>query len=209
MLLSLSQYYLKEWKPAFSAWLTRLVYAGGRVKIGDNFKADTLPRIIVDKGAELIIGNNVELRRNVEIRVHGHARVVIGDNVRIDRGVRILAANKAVISIGTGTRIGLYTVLNGGDSITLEEKVLVSGFVYLQTSMHGYANKNMSVQDQGYDHAPVVLKEDVWLGTHVVVLPGCVLGKGAVVGSNAVVTKSVEEYNVVAGIPAKPLKERI
>ncbi|RYD56664.1 MAG: hypothetical protein EOP56_11480 [Sphingobacteriales bacterium] len=209
MFLSLTQTYLKEWKPALTAAVTKLLYGGKRLRIGSSFSADSVPRIIVDEHAELVIGNNVELRRNVEIRVHGRAKVIIGDNVRIDRGVRILAANNAVIEIGTGTRIGLYTVLNGGDSITIGKKVLVSGFVYLQTSMHGFAERGVSVQDQGYDHAPVELKEDVWLGTHVVIMPGCVLERGVVVGSNAVVTKSVSEYNVVAGIPAKSLKERV
>lgn len=209
MFLQITQYYLKSWKPAMSSAIARILYSGNRLSIGKHFSTDSLPRLIVDKGAELIIGNNVEFRRNVEIRVHGTAKVTIGDNVRIDRGVRILAANNARIEIGDGTRIGLYTVLNGGDSIFIGRKVLISGFVYLQTSMHGFAERGVSVQDQGYDHAPVCLKEDVWLGTHVVIMPGCTLERGVVVGSNAVVTKSVSEYNVVAGIPAKPLKERV
>jgi len=208
MFFALSQYYIRKFRPQWKAFLTRLVYSSRNVKIGRNFTTDSVPRILVDPEASLEIGDNVEFRRNLEIRVHGKAKVKIEDNVRIDRGVRILAANKAEIVIGKGTRIGLYTVLNGGDSIKTGEKVLVSGFVYLQTSMHGFASKSLSVQDQGYDHAPVELKDDVWLGTHVVIMPGVTLGKGAVVGSNAVVTKSVDDYTVVAGIPAKPIKQR-
>ena len=73
--------------------------------------------------------------------------------------------------------------------------------------MHNY-KKTVNVQDQGYAHASLELKDDVWLGTHVVVLPGCVLGKGCVVGSNAVVTKSAEDGVILAGIPAKVIKER-
>jgi acetyltransferase-like isoleucine patch superfamily enzyme len=188
--------------------LTKFVYAGSRVHIGSNFKTDSVPRIIVDKGCKLLIGNNVEFRRSIEIRVHGNSQVIIGNNTRIDRGVRLLSANKSNITIADGARIGLYTVFNGGDSISVGKKALVSGYVYLQTSMHGYGNKDQFVQDQGYTHAPVTLEEDSWLGTHVVILPGVVIGKGAVVGSNAVVTKNVEPYQVVAGIPAKPLKDR-
>ena len=48
------------------------------------------------------------------------------------------------------------------------EKVLISGFVYLQTSMHNH-NKNGNIQDQGYKHGPIEIHDDVWLGSHVVV----------------------------------------
>jgi acetyltransferase-like isoleucine patch superfamily enzyme len=206
--IRITQYYLRSVRPAWCAFLTRVFYTGSRVKIGSNFRTDSIPRIIIDKGCRLTIGNDVEFRRNLEIRVHGNSQVIIGNKTRIDRGVRILSANKANITISDGARIGLYSVFNGGDSISVGKKALVSGYVYLQTSMHGYASKGEFVQDQGYSHAPVVLEEDSWLGTHVVVLPGVVVGKGAVVGSNAVVTKNVDPYQVVAGIPAKPLKER-
>jgi acetyltransferase-like isoleucine patch superfamily enzyme len=207
-MLNLTQYYLKIFLPAWNAVLTRIVYAGARVSIGRNFKTDSIPKILVDSQAHVHIGDNVEFRRNVEIRAHGSSTISVHNNTRIDRGVRLLAANAAVIEIKSGARIGLYTVLNGGDSITIGHKALVSGFVYLQTSMHGYKSKEQAVQDQGYDHAPVVLEDDAWLGTHVVVLPGVTIGKGAVIGSNAVVTKNIPAYQVAAGVPAKIVKER-
>lgn len=205
---NLSQYYIRTFRPHFLGWITRLVYHGKQLSFGKGLRCDSIPRILIDKTARLKIGDGVELRRNVEIRVHGTSETLIGNKVRIDRGVRILSANESKITIADGARIGLYSVLNGGDSISIGKKSLVSGFVYLQTSMHGYANKHSSVQDQGYDHAPVVLEEDVWLGTHVVILPGVVVGTGSVVGSNAVVNRSVVPHTVVGGIPAKKLKER-
>jgi acetyltransferase-like isoleucine patch superfamily enzyme len=203
------QYFLRHFRPKFYAFLTRLIYSGSRVKLGKGLKCDSIPKLLIDKNAYLEIGDNVELRRNVELRVHGEAKIHIGKNVRIDRGVRILAANKAIITLGTGVLVGLYTVFNGGDSISAGEKSLISGFVYLQTSMHGFKNKNVSLQDQGYDHAPVDLGKDTWLGTHVVIMPGVKLAEGFVVGSNAVVNASVEAFKVVGGIPAKELKERL
>ena len=178
-----------------------------KLSIGKNFQCDTWPSLIIDKNAKVIIGDNIQLRRNVEIRAHGNSTIHLEGNNRIDRGVRILGNNNAKISIGSNTRIGLYAVLNGGDSIRIGKKVLISGFVYLQTSMHNH-KKADNVQDQGYKHGPVELKDDVWLGSHVVVLPDCILGKGCIIGSNAVVTKSAQEGNVLAGIPAKVIKER-
>lgn len=208
MINLLTQYHIRKFRPSFNALMTKLFYASSNIKIGKNFKTDSIPKIWIDKGCRLEIGDNVEFRRSIEIRVHGKSKIRIGDNCRIDRGVRILSTNNAQISLGSGTRVGLYTVFNGGDSISIGSKCLISGFVYLQTSMHGFAEKARSVQDQGYQHAPIVLEDDCWLATHVVIMPGITLKQGAVVGSNAVVNKDVAAFQVVAGIPAKPIKER-
>lgn len=208
-MLKLSQYLLRTFNPRFRAALTRLVYRSSRVKIGRGFTADSIPRVLIDPEANLEIGNDVEFRRSIEIRVHGTARVTICDGVRIDRGVRILAANNAHIRIGAGARIGLYSVLNGGDSITIGSKGLISGFVYLQTSMHEHRSSGVPIQDQGYAHAPVTLGDDTWLGTHVVIMPGVTVAAGAIVGSNAVVTSNVEAHTVVAGVPARVIRQRI
>lgn len=204
----ITQFFLRSFKPKLLAFLTRLFYFGSNIKIGKNFKTDTIPKILIDKGCTLFIGDNVEFRRNVEIRVHNSSKIIINNNVRIDRGVRLLSANDAIINLGKGCRIGLYSVLNGGDSISVGEKSLISGFVYLQTSMHNYNKSQKAVQDQGFTHSPIVLQDDTWLGTHVVILPGVTVGSKSIVGSNAVVSKSVEESQIVVGIPAKPIKQR-
>jgi acetyltransferase-like isoleucine patch superfamily enzyme len=207
-MLAIAQFFIREFVPVICGIITKVIYMGKNVSFGRDLRCDSIPKIMIDKNAKLFIGDSVELRRSVELRIHEKSNLVIGNKVRIDRGVRILSTNKAKIDIKEGVRIGLYSVLNGGDSITIGEKALISGFVYLQTSQHGYSSKEISVQDQGYNHAPIMLGNDAWLGAHVVVMPGINIGKGGVVGSNAVVTKNVEPFQVVAGIPAKPIKER-
>lgn len=206
--MNIVQFYIRVFKPKLFALLTRIIYTGSNIKIGKNFKTDSIPRILIDKECKLIIGDNVEFRRNIEIRVHNSSQILFENNIRIDRGVRILSANKAIINISEGVRIGLYSVLNGGDSIFLGKKALISGFVYLQTSMHKFDSLGIAVQDQGFIHAPVYLEEDTWLGTHVVVLPGVTIGTKSIVGSNAVVSKDVSSNQVVVGIPAKSIKNR-
>jgi len=199
------QIWLRSAKPKLMSWLTNLLFCGRNCKIGSDFRSDSLPRIIIDENAYLEIGKHVEFRRDVEIRVHGESKVIIKDGVRIDRGVRILATNSSVITIDSGARIGMYSVLNGGSSISVGVKSLVSGFVYLQTSMHKFDSVGKPIRDQGYDHAEVVVGDGAWLAAHVVVMPGIKIGDNAVVGSNAVVTSDVSANTVVGGVPAKTL----
>lgn len=52
-------------------------------------------------------------------------------------------------------------------------------------------------------HGPIIIKNDVWLGTGVVVLPNITIGEGAIVGANSLVTKDVKPYTIVIGSPAK------
>ncbi len=147
------------------------------------------------------------MRASVAIFLSSPLKLLIEDDCRIDRGVRLLSGNTASLILKKGVRIGLYSVFNGGDSITVGRKSLVSGFVYLQTSMHNYMGKG-SIQSQGYAHKPIVLGDDVWIGTHAVLFPGVILGDGCIVGSGSVVNKSFKAFTVVVGSPAKLLKSR-
>ncbi len=202
------QFWRHRCAPAVIAHVIRLLYSSANVSIGSTFRADGFPRCMVDRSATLRIGDQVLFREDVEIRAHGTSQIIVEDGVRVDRGVRILATNDAVVRIGKGSRIGLYCVFNCGDSLTVGNDSLVSGCVYLQTSMHRFCEAGIPAKDQGYTHAPVLIGHNVWLGAHVVVMPGVAVGDNVVVGSNAVVTRSIEPGSVVAGVPARPLAQQ-
>lgn len=205
IIFNITQKWHRHFSPSIYSMATRFLYECSNVSLGAGLRADGIPRCIVDPGSRVSIGKEVELRKGVEIRCHGNSSIEIGDGCRIDRGVRILASNNAKIRIGSGTRIGLYSVFNGGDSINIGRDVLISGFVYLQTSQHRFSDRNRAIRDQGYYHAPLSIDDGAWVAAHVVVMPGVKIGSGAVIGSNAVVTKSVDSFAVVGGVPAKPI----
>ena len=76
------------------------------------------------------------------------------------------------------------------------------------TSVHSEAGRETPVLFSPIETAPVVIEDDSDLGVNSVILPGVTVGRGAIVGAGAVVNRDVPPYAVVAGVPAKVLRER-
>ena len=112
--------------------------------------------------------------------------VTIGERVSLNRNTMITA--KAQISIGNHVLIGPNVVINSGN--------------------HGHTEKNVTMDCQPHILSPIIIEDDVWIGANSVILAGVTLGKGCVVGAGAVVTKNVEPYSIVGGVPAKKIGER-
>jgi len=107
------------------------------------------------------------------------------------------------ICIGTGSAIGGRCLLDGRSGLRIGNSVNLSGEVWLLTLEH-----DPNSPDFGVRGGPVVINDYVWVGGKAIILPGVTVGRGAVVGCGAVVTKDVPEYAIVAGVPAKIIGER-
>lgn len=134
--------------------------------------------------ASMKCGNRLYIHTGVIINYPQN--VVLGENVSINRNTMITAKSK--ISIGNNVSIGPYVIINSGN--------------------HRFENINIPINQQGHNIKPIVICDDVWIGAGVTVLAGVTIGKGSVIGAGAVVTKDVEEYSVVAGVPAKLIRKR-
>ncbi len=91
----------------------------------------------------------------------------------------------------------------GEQPLVIGNNVSIAGEVRIYTMEH-------DIDDPDFKEigAPVVIDDYVVIGTRVMILPGVHIGKGAVVASGAVVTKDVDPYTVVGGVPAKLIKNR-
>ena len=116
-------------------------------------------------------------------------------------------SNNAVgdVTIGDNTRIGIHCTLIGpvciGNNVNLAQGITVTAL------NHNFADTNRRIDEQGISTNPVVIGDDVWIGANAVILPGVTIGRHVVVAAGAVVTKDVPSYCVVAGVPAKVIKE--
>lgn len=112
------------------------------------------------------------------------------------------------ISLGDNTFIGKFVSLNGKGSLTIGSNVLIGSFTQILTTSHNYNSRERNINAQGYLYKPIIIEDDVWIGTHVTILPGVTIAKGAVIGANSLVTKNVKPYCVMGGVPAKYIKMR-
>lgn len=81
--------------------------------------------------------------------------------------------------------------------------------VFIYTQNHNHDRTDIPMIAQGYEEEkPVVIGDDVWIGSRVTILPGVHIGEGAIIGASSVVTKDVPAYSIVGGNPAKVIKSR-
>jgi putative colanic acid biosynthesis acetyltransferase WcaF len=107
------------------------------------------------------------------------------------------------LRIGRGTIVGPQVLLDARGGITLGDSVNVSGYVRMMSAKH-------DVDDPGFAAVfePIVIGDRVWIGIGATILGGVTIGEGAVVAANATVTKDVEPFTIVAGTPARKVRDR-
>ncbi len=152
-------------------------------------------------------GEDVYFDKNVEVlRFPGN--VSIEDHAVIKEGARICACNEgAVIRIGRNTTVGYHTFIFASAMISIGDNCLIAPFVYLVDSDHEMARDRL-INEQPNVSDPVVIGQDVWIGTGAKILKGVRIGDGAVIAAGAVVSQDVGPYEIFGGIPAKKIGER-
>lgn len=157
----------------------------------------------------------------------------IGKNVLIDIGV--ILNGPANISIDDYTWIDSYSIINAmlGEirigkrvhlapfvNIGVREEIIIEDFVAVGASSKIYSNSQVAIkgkrmsgpmipeEEKAFYAAPVHLKKDSFVGANSIIMPGVVLGDGAIVSANSLVIKSVPAWTVVMGTPAKKITER-
>ena len=115
--------------------------------------------------------------------------------------------NNAVgdVMIGDHTRIGLHNTIIG--PVTIGSHVNLAQGITVTALNHIFENSEKRIDEQGVSTNAVVIEDDIWIGANAVVLPGVTIGHHSVVAAGAVVTKDVPPHSLVAGVPAKVIKQ--
>lgn len=130
------------------------------------------------------------------------------------------------VRIGADTHVSMrlfFTGFHTGCSVTVGDNCVLNREIYMDGRMGIHVGNNVNLSFQTclitlhHDHndpafgavgAPIHIKDHAWIGARATILPGVTIGEGAVVAAGAVVTRSVDDYQVVGGVPARIIGER-
>ncbi|OGV73063.1 MAG: hypothetical protein A3K19_00955 [Lentisphaerae bacterium RIFOXYB12_FULL_65_16] len=112
------------------------------------------------------------------------------------------------VSVGKGTSLNEHVFINGYGGVTIGDHVAIGTGVAVFTFEHGFEDQAVAPLFQVITKKPVEIQDDVYIGARAVVLGGVTIGKGAVVGAQALVSRDVPAYAVVAGVPARFIRSR-
>ncbi|MBR6583292.1 MAG: hypothetical protein IKK80_06780 [Treponema sp.] len=143
----------------------------------------------IDFGKKLTTGYHCRLESFCE---RGKKSLVFGNNIQINDFVHIAALNEVRI----------------GDNVLIASKVFITDLEHgSYAGNESDSSPDLIVKERPLSSKSVIIKDNVWLGEHVSVLPGVTVGENSIIGANSVVTKSIPANSIAVGIPAKVIKQ--
>jgi acetyltransferase-like isoleucine patch superfamily enzyme len=152
------------------------------------------------------LGKNVIFEKGV--LVFHPENIEIGNNVYIGHGTFLKGYYNNLMVIKSDTWIGQGCFLHSAGGLEIGRAVGIGPFVKILTLEHLEEEIDKPILFCKQEYKKVVIGDGSDIGIGAIILPGIKIGEGAMVGAGAVVTKDVEPYTVVAGVPAKMLRHR-
>ena len=149
-------------------------------------------------------GRHAIIHHSVRMDTPPYRKFWLGDYSVVESFACINNAVGDVI-IGNHTRIGLHNTIIG--PVTIGSHVNLAQGITITALNHNFGDSEKRIDQQGISTKEVVLEDDIWVGANAVILPGVTIGKHAVVAAGAIVTKDVPPHSLVAGVPAKVIRQ--
>ncbi len=112
------------------------------------------------------------------------------------------------ITLGRYTYCNSFCVFGSNELISIGSNVMIADAVSIRDTDHVFTDLSRPMMEQGIVSSPVIIEDDVWIGHGAVILKGVRVGRGSVIAAGAVVTKDIERYTIVGGVPAKVIGSR-
>lgn len=122
-------------------------------------------------------------------------------------GIKIIPAKNLVIGDFVDLAWGVIITTKGG--VEIGERTLVGYDSKIISSNHAVPSNKGRIFNSGHVSKKITIGRDVWIGANSVILPGVNIGEGAIIAAGSVVTKNIDPFTIVGGVPAKLIKNRL
>tara|TARA_A100001035_G_scaffold188758_1_gene150639 strand:- start:769 stop:1362 length:594 start_codon:yes stop_codon:yes gene_type:complete len=141
------------------------------------------------------------------LKIEYPKNVRISSNSYFGLNCKIYACESSIVEIGKNVSFNSNVMLNarGVGKILIGKNVLIGPNVVVRCNNHNYQDTSIPIIKQGMTKGVIIIEDDVWISSNCVILPNCTIGEGSIVAAGAVVTKDIEPYSIVGGIPAKKI----
>ncbi|MGI3167301.1 acyltransferase [Pseudooceanicola sp. 200-1SW] len=165
------------------------------------------PGVSIQQARQISIGAKTIVYRNTRLQASARGPIRIGRNCKIHDGTVIRSFDGGVV-IGDDCSLNPYCVIYAAGGVKIGRDCRIAAHTAIVAQNHVTSDLTRPIREQGLDLKGITIGEDVWIGAHVTVLDGAVIGDGAVVAAGAVVRGTIPPRAIVGGVPAKVLKMR-
>ena len=154
------------------------------------------------------LGDNVVIGEYTKLR-----KITVGLNTMIESGVKVVGSGKGNIIVGKECYIGINNILDTSDNIVIGNFVHIAG---PSTGLWCHSSAQMCIngiplndkdRDKYRPTSPIIIEDNVYIGGNCTIYPGVKICHHSIIAPNSAVTKNVEAYTMVGGVPAKFIKK--
>ncbi|GAI26732.1 unnamed protein product [marine sediment metagenome] len=181
---------------------TLLGRVGSNVVFGRN--------IVLRYPKKIHLGNNVIIEDNCVLDAKGknNKGMFIGDNVTIGRNC-VLSCKNGDLNIGNNTIININAFIQSAKRVDIGKDVGIGAYCYIMgAGDHIMTRTDIPIMAQGQIVKGIIIEDNAVIGTGAKIKDGITIGRDAFIGAGAVVTKSIPEFSIAVGVPARVIEKR-
>ncbi len=184
-----------------------IVFIGRKVVYNKIYFTTSMQNKVDIFGRSLVsLGKRTFIEKYVFISASGLG-ITIGENSRVYR-FSCLKAQSGSIVLGKNCTLQPGCFLGGAGGIEIGDNVRIAPGVKMFSYDHNFSNREIPIYEQGIVLGKIIVENNVWIGSDAILTKGVKIGEGSVVAAGSVITRDVPRYTIVAGTPARVIRNR-